>query len=253
MQKLLKKGKVYIDSSELLDYTLYNSLVVKNMAGGVLFMSTVNELDKEFVSDSMVDEEVLLEVQEGNETAVEFLIKKYEWVVRKKANTYFLIGSDREDVVREGLIGLYKAICDYDKDKRSSFSSFAELCITRQIITSIKTATRLKHSPLNSYISIYKPVHEEDSDRILLDTINSIDAIDPQELLDSREKLHHVQTQLMKALTKLEWDVLYLYIQGCTYEEIAIKLNRQEKTIDNALQRVKKKVGKLIEEKDLEY
>src|SRR5690625_2367861 len=216
-------------------------------------MVYVENVRSSALEEASVDQDLLLHGRKGDKLAIDYLMNKYEGIVRKKANTYLLIGSDREDVVQEGLIGLYKAICDYDKDKRSSFSSFAELCITRQIITSIKTATRLKHSPLNSYISIYKPVHEEDSDRILLDTINSIDAIDPQELLDSREKLHHVQTQLMKALTKLEWDVLYLYIQGCTYEEIAIKLNRQEKSIDNALQRVKKKVGQLIEEKDIVY
>ncbi|MEI3607903.1 RNA polymerase sporulation sigma factor SigH [Pseudogracilibacillus sp. SE30717A] len=216
-------------------------------------MSTVKQLERNVPFGSLVDEEVLSHVQQGNETAVEYLIKKYERIVRKKANTYFLIGSDRDDVVQEGLIGLYKAICDYDKDKRSSFRSFAELCITRQIITSIKSATRLKHTPLNSYVSIYKPVNDENSERRLLDTIYCVDSIDPQELLVIREKFRYVQAQLMKALTRLEWDVLYLYLQGCTYEEIAEQLDRQEKSIDNALQRVKKKVEQLIQEKDFAY
>ncbi|HLR71912.1 MAG TPA: RNA polymerase sporulation sigma factor SigH [Pseudogracilibacillus sp.] len=216
-------------------------------------MSAVRQLERKIPFGSLVDEEVLSHVQEGNQTAVEYLIKKYERVVRKKANTYFLVGSDREDVVQEGLIGLYKAICDYDENKRSSFRSFAELCITRQIITSIKSATRLKHSPLNSYISIYKQVHDEDSERILLDTINSFEAVDPQNFLVSKEKYDHLQSRLMKALTKLEWDVLRLYLQGCTYEEIAFKLHRQEKSIDNALQRVKRKVEQLIDQKELSY
>src|SRR5690625_2336526 len=216
-------------------------------------MSAVDQLERNAPLGSLVDEEVISQVQEGNETAVEYLINKYERIVRKKANTYFLIGSDRDDVVQEGLIGLFKAICDYDENKRSSFRSFAELCITRQIITSIKSATRLKHTPLNSYVSIYKPVHDEDSERILLDTIYCTSIEDPQELVVSREKHQYVQAQIMKALTKLEMEVLYLYLQGCTYEEIALELNRQEKSIDNALQRVKRKVEQLIQEKDFAY
>lgn len=216
-------------------------------------MSTVKQLEKKVPFGTLVDEEVLSHVQKGDKIAVEYLIKKYERIVRKKANNYFLVGSDRDDVVQEGLIGLYKAICDYDKDKRSSFRSFAELCITRQIITSIKTATRLKHTPLNTYVSIYKPVHDESSDRTLLDMIDSEESIDPEALLVHREKYQYIQSQLMKALTRLEWDVLCLYLQGCSYEEIAERLGRQEKSIDNALQRVKRKVGQLIEGKDIVY
>ncbi|MEI3613922.1 RNA polymerase sporulation sigma factor SigH [Pseudogracilibacillus sp. SO30301A] len=216
-------------------------------------MSAVNQLEKNASFHSLIDEEVLSHVQQGNEIAIEYLIKKYERIVRKKANTYFLIGSDRDDVVQEGLIGLYKAICDYDENKRSSFKSFAELCITRQIITSIKSATRLKHTPLNSYVSFYQPVHDESSEQILLDTIYCPESEDPSDLLVNREKYQSIQAQLMKALTKLEWDVLYLYFQGCSYEEIAAKLKRQEKSIDNALQRVKRKVEQLIKEKDFLY
>lgn len=216
-------------------------------------MNAVKQLERNVPFHSLVDEEVLSHVQQGNEIAVEYLIKKYERIVRKKANTYFLIGSDRDDVVQEGLIGLYKAICDYDENKRSSFRSFAELCITRQIITSIKSATRLKHTPLNSYVSFYKPVHDESSERILLDTIYCSESEDPSNLIVNREKYQYIQTQLMKALTRLEWDVLCFYLQGCSYEEIAVKLNRQEKSIDNALQRVKRKVEQLIEEKDFSY
>ena len=213
-------------------------------------MSTVNQLERDIPFGSLVDEEVVSYVQQGNTIAAEYLMNKYERIVRKKANTYFLIGSDRDDVVQEGLIGLYKAICDYDKNKRSSFKSFAELCITRQIITSIKSATRLKHSPLNSYVSIYKPINEDESERILLDTLVSGESIDPQELLINREKYRNLQFQLMKTLTKLEWEVLRLYLQGCSYEEIAKQLNRHEKSIDNALQRVKRKVENLLEEKE---
>src|SRR5699024_5561557 len=139
---------------------------------------------------------------------------------------------------------------DYDENKRSSFRSFAELCITRQIITSIKSATRLKHSPLNTYISFYKPVNEDESERVLLDTIISTEAEDPQELVMLREKHRTLQLQLMKTLTRLEWGVLQLYLEGCSYEDIAIKLNRHEKSIDNALQRVKRKVEQLLHGKE---
>lgn len=238
---------------KLLLYTRIKWIVCKYILGGEPIMSTVDQLEKETAFGSLVDEEVVTHVQKGNKTAVEYLINKYERIVRKKANTYFLIGSDRDDVVQEGLIGLYKAICDYDENKRSSFKSFAELCITRQIITSIKSATRLKHSPLNSYVSIYKPINEDESERILLDTIVCGKSVDPQELLVNREKHKFLQTKLLKTLTKLEWDVLRLYIQGCSYEEIAKQLNRQEKSIDNALQRVKRKVEQLLEDKEELY
>src|SRR5690625_2276592 len=182
-------------------------------------MNAIKQLKRNVPFHSLVDEEVVTHVQQGNTIAIEYLINKYERIVRKKANTYFLIGSDRDDVVQEGLIGLYKAICDYDQNKRSSFKSFAELCITRQIITSIKSATRLKHTPLNSYVSIYKPINEDDSERILLDTIISGESVDPQELLISREKHQVLQTKLMKTLTKLEWEAMKLYLRGWTYEE----------------------------------
>src|SRR5699024_3038106 len=194
-----------------------------------------------------IDQMLLLHVQEGDELAVEHLMNKYEGIVRKKANTYFPLGSDREDVIQEGLIGLYKAICDYDDSKQSSFKSFAELCITRQIITSIKSATRLKHTPLNGYISIYKPVQEE-SDQVLIDVFEYDDAVSPHDQLVTKEQTNNMKLVLAKMLTKLEWEVLHYYIEGYRYEEIASVVGRSEKSIDNALQRVKRKVGQLIQE-----
>src|SRR5699024_10445511 len=177
----------------------------------------------------------------------EYILKKYEGIVYKKASGYFLMGSDRDDVVQEGRIGLYKAIADYDATKKSSFKSFAELCITRQIITSVKSATRLKHSPLNSYVSIYKPVHEEEETRPLLEVLQSDVTVDPLERLLREEKFNDLQAIIMKALTRLEWDVLYHYMHGFSYDEIATKLNRTEKSIDNALQRLRRKMDELIE------
>lgn len=195
--------------------------------------------------NSLVDEELLSYVQKGDTAAADFLVSKYERIVYKKANTYFLIGSDRDDVIQEGFIGLFKAMYDYDDSKRTSFKSFAELCITRQIITSIKSATRLKHTPLNSYISIYKPVNEEESERILLDTMIDKKASDPRDYVLHQERVQVLKNELMKALTKLELDVLVRYIQGFSYEEIALALQRSTKSIDNALQRVKRKIGQL--------
>lgn len=196
---------------------------------------------------ALIDEEVLPYIHEGDADATEYILNKYERIVHKKASGYFLMGSDRDDVVQEGRIGLYKAIADYDATKKSSFKSFAELCITRQIITSVKSATRLKHSPLNSYVSIYKPVHEEEETRPLLEILHSSDlTADPLERLVKEEKFNDLQATIMKALTHLEWKVLHHYVHGYSYDEIATKLNRPEKSIDNALQRVRRKMDELI-------
>src|SRR5690625_3573751 len=215
-------------------------------------MVYVENVESCALEDASVDKTILLHGKKGDKIAIDYLMNKYEGIVRKKANTYFLVGSDREDVVQEGLIGLYKAICDYDENKRSSFRSFAELCITRQIITSIKTATRLKHTPLNGYISIYMLVQEE-SDQALIDIIEYFEADQPQDSLVMKENMLHAQTELMKVLTGLEWNVLRHYLDGFTYEEIATQIGRSEKSIDNALQRIKRKVGQLINEDILEY
>lgn len=197
---------------------------------------------------ALIDEEVLPFIHEGDRDATEYILNKYERIVHKKASGYFLMGSDRDDVVQEGRIGLYKAIADYDATKKSSFKSFAELCITRQIITSVKSATRLKHSPLNSYVSIYKPVHEEEETRPLLEVLHSDVTADPLERLLKEEKFNDLQAIIMKALTRLEWDVLHYYTHGYSYDEIAVKLNRPEKSIDNALQRVRRKMDELIKD-----
>lgn len=197
---------------------------------------------------ALIDEEVLPYIHEGDVDATEYILNKYERIVHKKASGYFLMGSDRDDVVQEGRIGLYKAIADYDETKKSSFKSFAELCITRQIITSVKSATRLKHSPLNSYVSIYKPMNEEEETRPLLEMLHNDLTVDPLERLLSEEKFNHLQSTIMKALTQLEWEVLHHYMHGYSYDEIATRLNREEKSIDNALQRVRRKMDELIED-----
>ncbi|WP_027964778.1 RNA polymerase sporulation sigma factor SigH [Halalkalibacillus halophilus] len=190
------------------------------------------------------DEALIILVQENDVQALEFLISKYRGFVRSKARTYFLIGADREDIMQEGMIGLYKAIRDYQPDKLSSFKVFAELCVKRQIITAIKTATRQKHSPLNSYVSLDKPVYEEDSDRTLIDVIAEDDLSDPEQLLLNQERYGDMEEKMEELLSGLEREVLQLYLDGRTYQEISVLLNRHVKSIDNALQRVKKKLEK---------
>lgn len=192
--------------------------------------------------DFVLDEELVLLANEGDGIALETIINKYKNFVRAKARSYFLIGADREDIVQEGMIGLYKAIRDFRSDKLSSFRAFAELCITRQIITAIKTATRQKHIPLNSYISLNKPIYDEESDRTLLDVISGSKILDPEELIISREELSAMELKIGEILSELEWEVLMSYLQGKSYQEIAIELQRQVKSIDNALQRVKRKL-----------
>ncbi|WP_284140997.1 MULTISPECIES: RNA polymerase sporulation sigma factor SigH [unclassified Virgibacillus] len=197
------------------------------------------------------DEEVIILIHQGNSHALDYLIHKYKNFVRAKARTYFLIGADKEDIIQEGMIGLYKAIRDFDGEKLSSFKAFAELCITRQIITAIKTATRQKHIPLNSYISLDKPIYDEESDRTLLDVIAGSKAFDPQELLVNREKFGDMELKLSELLSGLEKKVLHLYLDGQTYQEISVALNRHVKSIDNALQRVKRKLEQLLESSDI--
>jgi len=168
-----------------------------------------------------------------------------------KARSYFLIGADKEDIVQEGMIGLYKAIRDFKEDKLSSFKAFAELCITRQIITAIKTATRQKHIPLNSYVSLDKPIYDEESDRTLMDVISGAKILDPEELLINREKLNNIEEKVMELLSDLERKVLALYLDGRSYQEISDELDRHVKSIDNALQRVKRKLERYLELREL--
>lgn len=200
--------------------------------------------------DSLSDEAIVEAAKDGETEAVELLIRKYKNFVRSKARSYFLIGADREDIIQEGMIGLYKAIRDYKPDKLSSFKAFAELCITRQIITAIKTATRQKHIPLNSYVSLNKPIYDEESDRTLLDVISGHKITDPEELMICKEEMIHIEAKIGEILSDLECKVLMLYLQGRSYQEIACDLNRHVKSIDNALQRVKRKLERYLEGRD---
>ncbi len=197
--------------------------------------------------DEMADEDIVVDARDGRNDALEYLIHKYRNFVRAKARSYFLIGADREDIIQEGMIGLYKAIRDFRSDKLASFRAFAELCITRQIITAIKTATRQKHIPLNSYISLNKPIYEEDSDRTLMDVISTVRVSDPEEMIINREEFGDIEEKMGEILSDLEWKVLMAYLDGRSYQEIAIDLRRHVKSIDNALQRVKRKLERYLE------
>jgi RNA polymerase sporulation-specific sigma factor len=191
-----------------------------------------------------IDEEVVSEAKLGDKRAQEYLITKYQNFVKAKAKSYFLIGADKEDIYQEGMIGLYKAIRDYRPDKLASFKAFAELCVTRQIITAIKTATRQKHIPLNTYVSLNKPIYGEESDRTLLDVLSEAKVTDPEEIMIIREELNHIENEIGQVLSDLEMEVLGSYLDGKSYQEIACDLNRHAKSIDNALQRVKRKLEK---------
>ena len=196
-----------------------------------------------------LDEEVVMEAKAGNNKAQEYLIFKYENFVKAKAKSYFLIGADKEDIYHEGMIGLYKAIRDFNPEKSTSFKAFAEICVTRQIITAIKTATRQKHIPLNTYVSLNKPIYEEESERTLLDVLSGLKISDPEELMISKEQMHFIEEKISEVLSGLERKVLTSYLDGKSYQEIACDLERHSKSIDNALQRVKRKLEKCLKVK----
>lgn len=193
------------------------------------------------------DEEIVVELaRKGDPKAQEQLIRKYKNFVRSKARAYFLIGADREDIVQEGMIGLFKAIRDFQPDKVTSFRSFAELCIKRQIITAIKTATRQKHIPLNSYVSLNKPIFDEESDRTLYDMMMNSKELNPEHLIIKREELSLIEEKMGEVLSDLEWKVLNAYLEGKSYNEISLEMDKHVKSVDNALQRVKKKLEKFL-------
>ena len=190
------------------------------------------------------DLQLVLKARNGDGAALDALIRRYTTFVRLKASSYFLAGGDGDDLVQEGLIGLYKAVRDFRADKETSFRSFAELCVTRQIITAIKTATRFKHAPLNSYVSFsHTPAGQEaDSDCTLGDALPGPGVHDPAVCVISTEELQSLVFTLGTGLSSLEANALRLYLEGSSYEQMAEELECDTKTIDNALQRVKRKI-----------
>jgi RNA polymerase sporulation-specific sigma factor len=193
--------------------------------------------------EQLEDEELVERVRAGDDRAIDLLLNRYRHYARAKARSYFLAGADKEDIVQEGLIGLYKAIRDFQADKNSAFRAFAELCMTRQIITAIKTATRQKHMPLNSYVSLNRPSGDDDDDeRPLSDALTHKVSTDPADLVISAEEIESIKASVGRVLSDFEAEVLQLYMDGKSYQEIGGMLGRHVKSIDNALQRIKRKL-----------
>ena len=198
------------------------------------------------------DEELAQAAQAGSGDAASALLTRYRPFVRGKARSYFLVGGDDQDVVQEGMIGLFKAIRDYDPDQQMSFRGFAELCVTRQLITAVKSATRFKHGPLNSYVSFSRSVGDDDEgDRVLADVLSASPQSDPAEHLTSVERVRDLQAYVDEALSDLEVEVLRMYVEGRSYVEIAEILSRRTKSVDNALQRIKRKLDGHLREREV--
>ena len=202
--------------------------------------------------DSLSDEEIIRRIQEGDKPGIDYLMEKYKNLVRSKAKTLLLISGDKDDLIQEGMIGLYKAIRDYQSDKDSSFFNFADLCVSRQIYSAIKASNRKKNIPLNTYISLYAPAYEKDGEEgekeELVDIIFQDKVVNPEELVIDKEKTSMIEYELVRRLSKLERQVLSLYMQDMKYVQIAEVLNKEPKTIDNALTRIKTKLNQILRE-----
>ncbi|MBN2168716.1 MAG: RNA polymerase sporulation sigma factor SigH [Actinobacteria bacterium] len=197
----------------------------------------------------MSDEQLVKRAQKGNKNALDTIMDRFRDFVGFKSRSYYLVGADREDIIQEGMIGLYKAVRDYRDDRHTSFKAFAEVCITRQIITAVKTATRQKHTPLNSYVSLNSTIGNsgDNQERVFMDFLVSDEICDPVELVIGGEEALSIKDNFSRMLSGLETEVLLRYMRGRSYQEIAVELDRQVKSVDNALQRIKRKVEQHLE------
>lgn len=195
-----------------------------------------NELDREY----------LKKIKLGDESALNEIMEKYKSFVYMKAKPFFIVGAEKEDLIQEGMIGLFKAIKGFDEEKEVSFKSFADLCVRRQIMTAVKMATRQKHIPLNSYLSLNKPAYEEDdeNEKTVIDTLDMEVVPDPLDTITSKETYEKLENKMNEVLSDFELKVLNEYLKGCSYVEIASTLDSHVKAVDNAVQRIKKKVEK---------
>ena len=198
--------------------------------------------------NEMSDEDLINIIKSGDKLALEFLIDKYKDLVNMKVSKFFMIGAEKEDIVQEGLIGLFKAVKSYNPDKQNSFKTFANLCIERQLITAIKSSNRQKHMPLNSYLSLNGVAYEDDEDSNLMDIFNAHQIEDPLDTITKKEYYKTVESAIDKSLSIFEKQVLDRYMQGESYVQIAEKLDTPVKSIDNAIQRIRKKAIKSINE-----
>lgn len=197
------------------------------------------------------DEEVLALIRKNDKRAMDCLLERYKYLVRQKAKALFIIGGDRDDLIQEGMIGLYKAVRDFHADRGTSFATFADLCISRQIYSAIKTSNRKKNIPLNTYISFYTPINDEPESNgqvlSIMDLMSS-DSTNPEEMLIDKERKNMLEYELERRLSSLEQEVIRLYVAGMNYNEIAALLRKSPKSIDNALQRVKNKMNGIMKE-----
>jgi RNA polymerase sporulation-specific sigma factor len=199
------------------------------------------------------DEELVAKYHSGHQEAMNALLERFRDFARLKARSYFLLGADRDDIIQEGMIGLYKAIRDYREDAAASFRTFAEVCITRQVLSAVKMATRQKHGPLNTYVSLSTPVSDsEDQERVLADVIPAPLTDDPAEMVISTENVLSIKMAFSDLLSDFEAEVLHLYVEGKSYEDIAVRMSRSAKAVDNALQRIKKKLELHMQDRDRE-
>lgn len=198
----------------------------------------------EFDYEKLSDEELVELSSSGDRRAVEIILSRYKNLVKSRAKAYFLAGADHDDIVQEGMIGLFKAVRDFDITKQPSFRGFAELCVKRQIITAIKASTRQKHIPLNSYVSLSEPLYDDNGDRTLSDMLAERVSTNPEDLMLKRENAEILSSEIESKLSTLEKTVLSLYLTGLNYQEIAVQLKRSPKSVDNALQRIKNKLNK---------
>lgn len=202
----------------------------------------------EFGFNKLPEDDIINMAQSGNDEAMTFLMEKYKSLVRQKTRTFFLTGGDKDDLIQEGMIGLYKAICDYIPEREASFKTFAELCISRHVYSAIKISNRMKNQPLNTYISIYAPAfsvnNEPDESDFMIDQELEIAEGNPEDIIINRESAVFVHKQLFKGLSKMETQVLSRYLDGMTYQEIAADMDKTPKSIDNALQRIKNKLNR---------
>ncbi len=200
--------------------------------------------------DSLSDEEIVERIKQGDQPAIDYLMEKYKYLVRSKAKALFLIGGDKDDLIQEGMIGLYKAIRDYQSSKDNSFFNFADLCVSRQIYSAIKASNRKKNIPLNTYISLYAPAYGENGDteekESLVDIIYQKNVSNPEELVIDKENTSMIEYELVRRLSDLEKQVLGLYMQDLKYQQIAEVLGKEPKTIDNALTRIKTKLNQVL-------
>lgn len=198
--------------------------------------------------EDMTDEKLIENIELNDAKALECLIKRYDDVVNMKANKFFMIGAEREDMVQEGMIGLYKAVKSFDAEKQNSFRTFANLCIERQLITAVKNSNRQKHMPLNSYVSLNASAYEENDDTSVLDVLETKIVEDPSDIIANREYYDYMENKIDNSLSDFEKQVLKYYKTGESYANIATKLNSKVKSVDTAIQRIRKKAAKIKSE-----